>query len=399
MAILSIIAMILLLYKTYKCPYLAILTLFLTISFGPIINSYITMSFSYAYQLVVLIFILYTAVSRKMINKKILLAQWAVFLYILLQVYFVRINLEQVYLSVYRLLFIPTISFYSYQLLKINNKKLSDISIYYLIPNLMVLYYRAFIDYSFFGIIDDYSNTIYSSHYSFGGANFRPSSLQSPIVFSVELIVLLFLYLFEKGNNKIFKFLVLLSVLPIFLMRSRTSVVLLLLLLIYHLMSEKNIKGIIAVNLTSVLLFIINKTHNIFKVFLNNDLNIDNRFNTIKNFSNNFENQNLVYQIFGKGIGTTNIVLSTTGKMGLYVENFHLSILYDLGICVFLIWIIFNLAILLHSYNNRGIRMYSIILLGLLLINFLASNLTSYTLQMIYIYIIMKCCRKEDFVV
>lgn len=387
--------MILLLYKTYKRPYLTILTLFLTISLGPLINHYTTSSVSYAYQVIIFTFTLYNVVNNRVINKRILAIQFVVILYIFLQILFIKINLEQIFLSVYRLLIIPSVSFYAFELLKTNNKKISDISLYYLIPNLIVLYYRAFIDYSFFGIMDDYSNTIYSSLYSFGGINYRPSNLHSPIIFSVELVLLLSLYLFEKGNDKVFKILVILSIVPIFLMRSRTSIALLLLLLVYYFVKESNIKSMIIISLTSIILFIINTTHNVFRVFTNTNLNIEARFNSINYFSNNFGNENLIYQIFGKGIGTTNVVLSTTGEMALYVENFHLSILYDLGIFVFFIWIIFNLGMVVYSYANHKSRVYSIMLLGILLINFLASNMTSYTIQMIYIYIILKCTEKQ----
>ena len=68
----------------------------------------------------------------------------------------------------------------------------------------------------------------------------------------------------------------------------------------------------------------------------------------------------------------------------LYVENFHLSVLYDSGPLIFSMWMVFNIAVIYENIIKRGRMPIAIIIFGFVLINLFSSNLTNYTTQVIY---------------
>jgi len=366
-------------------PYYASLFLCLVISMSPFLDLYISSTKYYAINLLI-VFVLMLCVFRDhLIFLKIPLLILTVVIFVLFQVLLISITSMQFELSLLRYIAIPVVSYYTIIYLKKNNLKLSDVFIFYIIINLIICYYRALIDYSFFGSIFTKAGTIYESQYSVGGVLYRPSNLNSPIIFSIELVAYWSLYLYEKGKTKMFYLISLVSIYPFILMRSRSAFVLLGLCIGSHLIYKKKYVLLSVIGFLSIIMVVLFSSQiHFLSVFNFHEESYATRVNSIIDTILNFRNESWQVVLFGKGFGTANMILVPGSNMAVYVENFHLSLLYDAGLVVFGTWIIFNIKIILSAIKKHKYAHIAVIIIGILFINIFSTNLTSYTVQVLY---------------
>lgn len=305
--------------------------------------------------------------------------------FLLFQSIFIHITYQQNILSIFRYLILPFIAYAQILYLKRYEVKYSTVFLPYFIINLGVLYYRAVVDYSFMGYVETYKGTIYESLYTFGGSGYRPSNLNSPIIFSIELVIFIYLlYLENKDKKKYFIFFLVLAIPALYLMSSRSSYVLITFFVLYQLIQEKRYKAFFILTVLSLVLLISDVKDIRFFSFLdyqNGSYGI--RFDSVVTTIKKFALESTANILLGKGAGTANLFLGSGKNLIYYTENFHISVLVDEGVIGFLFWIFVNAYCVFLSFKKR--RQYlGIIIIGLLLINFMSSNLTSYTIQFIY---------------
>jgi hypothetical protein len=371
----------------YKKPYFSAMLFSLIVSLSPLLKLYIGNT-AYNFTILLTLCILIVKVLQdKLIKKSLIIYVSIVFIFIYLHFLILGSHPQQVILSIYRYLYIPIISYYSIIYMINNNIKISTVYTPYIIINLLILYYRAFIDYTFLGAMQ-YSE-FFDGLFIMGSIFYRPSNLSAPIIFSIELVIYLCLLLFENKKVKLFFVMFLASLYPLILMQSRSSYILLLVFILVYLLIQKRFI------IVSSIIFIITTLGLLFgnSIYLFSALNFQEKSYTVRissmiNTIENFLNESPFVILFGKGVGSSNMNLNDVEKNfgGIYVENFYLALLYDSGIVIFSIWIIFNILLLLKSLKIKSkISIYAFILiLCLFLTNIFASNLTANVIQVLY---------------
>jgi len=259
------------------------------------------------------------------------------------------------------------------------------------------VYYRIYFDYSFFGVIDSYKGTIYEKFYEFKGINFRPYNLISEIAFSIELVVYLILYHYENGNSKGIIVLGLLSIIPLYYMRSRSSFIILLIYFAYlFIKSKSKYKYLVILPIMYFAFKYSDQLKDIIQVLNFTDPSYLIRFQSIFNSIKQFLDSSFVHQLFGYGTGFTNTEFIKGEGFKLYVENFHLSVLYDSGPLIFSMWMAFNISVIYENIIISGRMPIAIIIFGFVLINLFSSNLTNYTTQVIYWSVIFQIITRNN---
>ncbi|OMC93817.1 hypothetical protein, partial [Paenibacillus odorifer] len=133
-----------------------------------------------------------------------------------------------------------------------------------------------------------------------------------------------------------------------------------------------------------------NKTIDFFSIFNFQESSYTTRFDSVSNVINSFRNEGWGTFLLGSGAGTANMELVPGNGFEIYVENFHLSLLYDAGFIIFIFWAFLNSKIILTAITKRKYFHMSVIIFGLLLVNMFSSNLTSYSIQILYWLLICK---------
>ena len=375
-----------LIYYTYKKPYITSMSFALIVSTGSVIKVYVSDIVYYGILLTIVATLVINVVRDKLIIKQIYYIMVAIVIYLVLHLIINPFEPLKLILTVYRYFIIPVMVYYTLVYVKRENKLVSSIFIPYIIVNLVIVYYRTFIDYSFFHVFPYYKGNIFTMLDLVGISNFRPANLSSPIIFSIELVVLIALFYFENGWNSKFIALVSFSALPIILMQSRSSFVLIIVIMLYSIISKKSLKFIILTSAIFVFVgFLLRDTIHFFSIFNPRNQTYVVRLNSMITSLGLFIKQGWTRILFGMGVGTTNQTIGDNGQFEFYVENFHLSLLYDSGLLIFIIWVLFNTFLLIRAIITKQTQSYLIgIIAGLLLINFVSSNLTAYTTQIFY---------------
>lgn len=215
----------------------------LTISLSPFLSKFVTKNEYSAFLILILASLVGRVLLDNLIRLRTIVLVSNIMIFIFLQFLICDIASVQLLLGFYRLLIIPLTAYYSLIYMKLNGKKISDVFIPYFIVNLLILYYRAFVDYSFFGSLTMFGG--FEHLYSAGGALYRPSNLTSPIIFSVELAVFLGVLFHEQGGSPKTFLLTASSILPFALMRSRSGLMLLLFLFSIKFLSRRKVRTVL----------------------------------------------------------------------------------------------------------------------------------------------------------
>lgn len=100
-------------------------------------------------------------------------------------------------------------------------------------------------------------------------------------------------------------------------------------------------------------------------------------------------NYDLRHLLLGKGSGGANTYIVQGGSTyEVYVENFFISLLNDYGIVFSTLLITLQIVVFILTALNKstsgGVSFFAFVFTGILLTNLLASNLTMFTVQIIY---------------
>lgn len=356
-------------------------------SLSPAINVFSPISVS-NFQIALTILVVIITLKLKLITNTHFIILLCVFSILLIQQVFRGGNSFNFELSVFKFLIIPCIIYYSYLIAKFYNVNFLNTFYIYFIINIIIVYYRSFFDYTFFGILSSNVFEKFADSYTVGEALWRPSNLSSAIVFSVELVIFLFLQYFSESNRRKLLFISIASIVPILVMQSRSSWVILSLGIIFILLKKKKYFFLSLITLFSTyLLFKFEIILKVIYLFTFNEESYSTRFNSVYGSIQWFVESPLNKILFGNGTGFANYKTPGTDNFGVYVENFHLSILFDQGLLIFIVWILFNIYCLFRFTRNKN--SLSVILFFVLLSNSFSSSLTVFTLQMFYTLIII----------
>ena len=356
-------------------------------SLSPAINVISPISVS-IFQIALTILVVIITLKLKLITKTHFIILLCVFSILLIQQVFRGGSSFNFELSVFKFLIIPCIVYYSYLIAKFYNVNFLNTFYIYFIINIIIVYYRAFFDYSFFGLMSFDAFDKFADSYEVGQILWRPSNLSSAIIFSVELVIFLFLQYFSESNRIKLLFFSIASIVPILAMQSRSSWVILSLGIIFILLKKKKYFFLSLITLFSTyLLYRFEIILKVINFFTFNEKSFSSRFNSVYDSIQWFVESPINKILFGNGTGFANYKTPGTDNFGVYVENFHLSILFDQGLLIFIVWILFNIYCLYRFTRNKN--SLSIILFFVLLSNSFSSSLTVFTLQIFYTLIII----------
>lgn len=310
------------------------------------------------------------------------------FFFILIQYFYLNIKSFQVQLGIYRLLIIPFMAFYFVYL----SRSDGFIIIKYLLPvfifNVLIVYWRVFFDYTFFGLVKIVNFDNISEQFAFGLELWRPSNLESPIVFAIELVSFILLYYYYMGSDKktriVFSVFVILSVIPLLVMRSRSSFIIIIgSILLNNLGHKLNLKKLFYLCTFLFLLLFLSPFIDLVSVLSFTDDSYSERSSSLFNTITTFINSPVVNLFFGYGSGHSNFELEENSGFNIYVENYFASFLIDYGLILTLPFVILNLWYFIRGiFNLRNILFLSFSLL--ILVNLFSSNLSAYSLSFFY---------------
>lgn len=286
------------------------------------------------------------------------------------------------YLSLYQFVVIPIIVLCSMQLIQLKNESFTRVYFPYFVVNLTIFYIRAFIDYTFFGIALVYNFDKWGHVYSMGGIAYRPSNLNSPIIFSIELATYLGICLYERKFSKRNKILFLTSIIPLLFMRSRSAFVILIFGIIGYIAKNKTWKYTLPIAMVALLAFIVGGTIVGFNdaMSFGRESTIEFRLNSALQTLREFWKLEFLHILFGNGVGSANVLAEGESQFAFYSENYFVAKMVDTGIIGTMLYVgLITVALV----KNKNISM-TCLFIGFLAVNFLASSMTGYTVKLMF---------------
>lgn len=385
-SIVTIVGILICIYLTYKKPEFGILTTLLLLSLGPIVDSVLPSGTKYLLLIFIMI-CLYIKTNRNYISANY---------YVLMVLFFIKElltlgltgSITSFMIAICYFCVVPTITYFSYIHMCIKNVNyLNHLKIYIAI-SLAIQFYRTFFDITFFGFASyDFDLNKYSDLMTVGSELFRPSNLESCIIFAIELAVFLSLLVINEGVTKKTIPFILFGTIGLILTLSRSGLLIFLITVMYFLYKKGQIKW-------SVLFILLVATFSIYLGFLERlsemtDLHSEtyeiriNSMNTVWNKVQNFDFSTL---LFGYGSGSANrAATGVNGDFTFYVENFFLAILIDNGVfSLVAIAALFFKSLYVAVRKNRSLAL----LLSLVIItNFMSCNMISYCVEIFVLLI------------
>ncbi len=309
-------------------------------------------------------------------------------LFVLFQYLFLDNEVIQLQLGLYRLLILPLVAYYSVWLNRRGFFNLIDFLLPVVVICIFVVYWRVFVDYSFFGLISFADSTSVDDLYKFGAEFWRPSSLESPIIFSIELALFVFYYyrentIIKNGNVKSLLF-VLITIVPFLVMRSRSAFIILLgTSLLYFFRNDFRFYKLIYVFFFILLISPFFKYIGFDSILFLTDESLSDRSNSLSNSLNGFVASSFKNIILGFGSGHSNFELNENSGFNIYVENYFASFLIDYGFVLTFLFLIFNAYLFIVGLISAG-NIVKLSVPFFILVNFFSSNLTAYSLQFLY---------------
>ena len=129
-----------------------------------------------------------------------------------------NLNVNALSLGIARFLFLPILACYSAKDIVKKDIDIFSVFVVYLLINLLIFYVRAFYSYNFFNVLD----------VTLEEWTYRPSNLSNPIIFAIEVAILLSLMIrstISKQNKIIISLMVFV---PLVLMFSRSSYIIII---------------------------------------------------------------------------------------------------------------------------------------------------------------------------
>lgn len=384
--VLSIYSMIL--FLSIKQPERVAMFLALVISLSPFTSRFVTDLFYFGLQLCMFMVLVNHCLKEKYTIKWFLLLMTAVISLQAINTFVLKNqSIIQFLYGMYQYVFLPSFAYLSVLSMRRRGMELGRVMLFYVLINLLILYWRAFVDYTFFGTNIIGIDWRYVDEYKIGGrfGLYRPSNLNTPLSFAVELSALIAVILWENWareqmysnalhNSRVRSIVLLLVSLPAFaLMKTRSGTMLLIFLLgmlMIYLKKTKLLLRIMVIG-SGVLIFVQDRFY-LLTAFSPHEQTYSIRINSIMNSLVLFGKFTLSEQLLGKGVGAANSNLLSEGFI-YYSENFFIAQLINGGILMFVLWIGVTVFSLL---KRTTYSYYRFVIIGILLVNILASSLS-----------------------
>lgn len=373
-------------YLLRRNPKYSLLIALFSTSLSPVIEKYFGET-TYAILLLVILTTLLTIVINKRIRINIyyLFTIVVFFFFQILLLFSTEIFFISLQLSILRYVIWPLAAYITVRNIK-SESELIPILMPYIAFQIAINYYRSFFDYSFLNIFDYYPG--------FSFIELRPGSLNSPIIFSIELVIFL-VFVLSFGNSlrqKIFT--VAISLFPLYVMQSRSSYLILLTFVVYFLFYKKKFILLLVMLLSFFVLFLYqgldNRIFYFLTIFDSSEFSYQIRFDSIKYAIQFYTELPLINIFFGLGTG----VARASYQNGIYVENFFIGYVIESGILMSILLFSCILYIISLGFKKKQVRNLTILLVLIFLTNMLASNLTANVIQLFVWTIIFIILRK-----
>ena len=371
----------------HRHSYVGYGALILILSISPMIKYFLGFqSLSIFYALFIGVIIL-SSINRgnEKVSQSMVLFILVLLVMLLIQQLLIGFNFALLALGLVKLTMLPLLGYFVARELHSRNKDIFSVFAIYLMVNVVIFFWRAFYDYSFFGILN--ATTFYGG--DIGSLAYRPSNLTSPIIFGIELAMIIstmYVSNFSKWT-KIFLFGVIFLILIIIQSRAAIFVISLMLMLYLNYSKQGNWNFFIiltAVALISLGWFLSNELPYIFSLLSYEGGAYDTRISSVLVALEIFSNVSPVEFIFGVGSGLASQHASSFGYEAIYVENGLVSLMVENGFLVF----IFFMGALVYYPMKKGLAgicgyLY-ILLLSIVFVNLFSASLTVISVQAIF---------------
>lgn len=290
-----------------------------------------------------------------------------------------NLNFNALSLGVSRFLFLPILACYAAKDIIKKDRDIFSVFVVYLLINFLIFYVRAFYSYNFFNVMD----------VALEEWTYRPSNLSNPIIFAIEVAVLLSLMISSNISNRYKIIISIISVIPLALMFSRSSYVIILANYAFFLVYSRKFvalfwSGVISVLLGATVFYITGELPYIVSIFDYNAGAYGTRMSSMSESLNFIAEMDLISLLIGLGSGSASQHGAGHGMEMVYVENAFISLVIENGI---LILIGFFLS-LMYFYFRTGLKRNSayffVILLSIGLVNLFSASLTVLSVQLLY---------------
>ncbi|WP_163929934.1 hypothetical protein [Paraferrimonas sp. SM1919] len=379
---LSIITLIIIFYvASHENLFFSFVGFLLIVSVGPLIKSLTGVeSTSLVYFFYWFIYFSFIIVrQRYLANLFSLLLIVVVLILLFFQMLIVDVSLVSAFMGGARFVIIPIMACYAAREIVNKNLDLVNVLLVYFVINILIFYIRAFYSYDFFGVMD-----IEVKEWTY-----RPSNLSNPIIFSIEVAIFLAMVMCSQLHVKNKTFIYAIMVVPLFLMFSRSSYIIIFLFSLFYLVYNKRYISLLLFSVASFLIMYIyyesmGKLPYVLSVFDYEAGAYDTRFTSMINALSHISELNVSELLFGTGSGTASQHGNSNGLEAFYVENSFVSLVIENGVVFFLLYF-FSLLYLIFNTTACGVGIYyTVIVLSVSLTNFFSANLTVVSVQLLY---------------
>jgi hypothetical protein len=362
-----------------KHRYISLAIFLILISISPLLRLLLDMqSTSSIYVIYLLIFFIGVFLrGNQRLNLVRIYFVLIIFMFFIIQAFNIEFNLKTLSLSVMQVLFIPLIAYYGAYDMRKKNVDIFSVFIAYLLINYFIFYTRAFFDYNFFGVLDA----------ELAAWMYRPSNLTTPIIFSIEVAILLSLMIQSQLKNSYKIMLLLISVAPLILMHSRSAYIIIFISYTFFLLREKKYTAlfyliIVLILASSAYFYVAEKVPYFFTLF--EFESYGSRVSSLLNSVDFISKMEIVNIFFGLGAGSSSHYTASNIVDVIYVENAFISMIIEHGIIVF-IGYIFSLLYYIIKTGLKGDSAYFfVIIISLWIVNMMSASLTVMSVSILY---------------
>ena len=365
----------------HRHSYIAFATFLLIVSISPLVKYLLgvqTISVFYAFFLVGIIFASIVR-DKGRINKMMILFGFGIALLLLIQQLVVGFEFSSLALGFVKLLMLPLLGYFTAKELHSKNRDLFAVLFFYILINLAIFYFRAFFEYTFYGVIDVRTEAWV----------YRPSNLTSPIIFAIEMVIIIaIMYVSDVPKWRRICLLGLIFV-PLILMQTRAAMVLFGLMTVVYLIYSKQFRSLVILHVTAaigiILLWILSgEIPYVFTIFSYEGGAYSSRMSSVADTFDIFSEFGVLKMLIGSGSGLASQHASSFGHEAIYVENGLIALLVENGLLVF---IMFIGALAYYPLKVRlvGTSGYLyVLLLAIVAINFFSASLTTLSIQALF---------------
>ncbi|MBP5551665.1 MAG: hypothetical protein J6X93_06420 [Bacilli bacterium] len=370
-------------FSFIKPKYSFVFVLFI-VAFGSFFDYYTFEYAKFISLLIILVAMLIDAARNDEINMYIIIFDLIVVMKELVCFAIGISDLNQLIMSIYVYAIIFSICYFGFRSFKRNKVDILNVMKCFFIICFLIQLYRTFFDYTFFGVKPYEFERIGSlaDAYDFGGRYFRPSSLESPIVYSVQCGLIFGFILFKEGINRKSIFWLLAIIISIILTKSRTGMLIVIaLVLVYSVITKKIIFPLFIVFTGAILLFALGYGNTFMSIFDFSSETYARRITSIQNTISTIKSFNLVDILFGRGYGIAGYIQDDL-SVSVYAENFYLALIVNSGFLSFCLFILYSLISIAKGMKSKNRIIW--LFIAILMSNYFAISLLCYSIQIFF---------------